>query len=51
MEKNTEKNTAQKKPFSSKLGTFVGNLFVTCIAVCLSAIAIALTLRFITFLF
>lgn len=46
-----EKNTEQKKSFSSKLGVLVGHVLVTCIATCMVAIAVALTFRFITFLF
>ena len=46
---NNEKE--KEKSFSAKLGEFMAILFVTCIAVCLGACAVALTLRFISFLF
>ena len=45
MEPNKENN------FGRKMGQFMGNVFVAYIAVCLSACMVALTLRFITFLF
>lgn len=39
------------KTFSEKVGRLVGNAFVVCIASCVVACAIALTVRFITWLF
>lgn len=45
MDKNNEKS------FGTKMGAIVGNVFVACIAICLSACMIALTVRFITLLF
>lgn len=44
-------STGKEENFGTKMGRFVGNTLVTCIAVCLSAVVIALTLRFIAFLF
>lgn len=41
----------KEKTFGAKIGQFLGAVFITCIAACLSAIAIALTVRFIAFLF
>lgn len=41
----------EKVSFGTKVGRFVGNLFVICLATCISAIAIALTARFILWLF
>lgn len=41
----------KEKNFCAKIGEFMSTLFVTCIAVCLGACMIALTLRFITWLF
>lgn len=37
--------------FSTKVGHFIGNVFVACLAACISAIAVALTVRFILLLF
>lgn len=39
-----------KESFATKCGRWLGTLFVGCLAVCLSAILIALTVRFITWL-
>jgi hypothetical protein len=41
----------KKDTFGNKLGKFVANVVVACLAVCLSACFVALTLRFITWLF
>lgn len=40
-----------EKNFSSKVGQFIANVFVACIATCLAACAIAATVRFIAWLF
>lgn len=37
--------------FSRKLGHFVADAFVTCLAACVVALAVALTMRFIMWLF
>lgn len=37
--------------FSSKLGQIVADVFVGCLAACVTAVAIALTVRFIVWLF
>ena len=39
-----------KESFATKCGRWLGTLFVGCIAVCLSAVLIALTVRFIMWL-
>ena len=39
-----------KGSFGAKCGKFFGNLVVGCIAVCLSAVVIAATIRFIMWL-
>jgi tetrahydromethanopterin S-methyltransferase subunit G len=41
----------EKTSFGTKVGRFIGNLFVTCVAACFSAALIALTVRFIVWLF
>ena len=40
-----------KNTFSTKVGQAVANVFVACIATCLAACAIAMTVRFIVWLF
>ena len=40
-----------KNTFSTKAAQFVANMFVGCIAMCLAACVIALTVRFIMLLF
>ena len=40
-----------KKKFAYLVGQFVGGVLVTCIGVCLSGIAIGLTLRFLMWIF
>lgn len=40
-----------KNTFGAKVGQFLADVFIGCIAVCLSACAIALTVRFIMWLF
>ena len=40
-----------KNTFGTKAGQFVANMLVGCMAVCLSACAVALTVRFIMWLF
>lgn len=37
--------------FANKMGRFMGNTLVACIAICLSACMIALTMRFVMWLF
>lgn len=37
--------------FGTKVGQFIGNVFVACLGACISAIAIALTVRFIIWVF
>lgn len=39
-----------KESFATKCGRWLGTLFVGCIAACLSAVLIALTVRFIMWL-
>lgn len=41
----------KERSFSSKLGQIVADIFVGCLAACVSAVAIALTVRFIIWLF
>lgn len=41
----------KKDNYSAKVGRFIGNVFVSCLAACICAIAIALTVRFITWIF
>lgn len=40
-----------KKTFSEKMGQLIGTVFVACVAACLSAAMIALTVRFVTWIF
>lgn len=44
-------DTDKEITFGAKVGQFIANVFVACLGACLSAIAIALTVRFITLLF
>ena len=37
-----------KENFSTKCGRFMANVFVGCVTVCVSAIFVALTVKFIT---
>lgn len=48
---NGSRNMDKKNSFGTKVGRFLGNVFVACIAACLSAIAIAITVRFIVWMF
>ena len=41
----------KEKNFGSQVGKFVANVFVACVAACLSACVIALTVRFIMWIF
>ena len=41
----------KKNTFSAKMGQLVGCVLVACISACITAVAIALTVRFIAFLF
>ena len=41
----------KEKSFGYKVGSFVADVVLTCIGVCIAAVAIALTVRFITLLF
>lgn len=42
---------SKENTFSSKLGKIVADAFVACLATCVAAVAIALTTRFIIWLF
>jgi hypothetical protein len=48
---NAIEEVEKKESFATKMGQFVANMTVACVAVCLSAFVIALTLRFIIWLF
>lgn len=41
----------KEKSFGYKTGRFLANVLIACVTTCLSAVAIALTVRFIMFLF
>ena len=41
----------KERNFSSKLGQIVADIVIGCLAACVSAVAIALTIRFIVWLF
>lgn len=40
-----------KNTFSVKVGHFIANVFIACIAACVVACAVALTVRFIMWMF
>ena len=42
---------SNKESFATKCGRWLGSLFIGCIAACLSAILIALTVRFVMWIF
>ena len=44
-------NVDKKDTFGYKIGQLVANVFLTCIAACISACLIALTVRFIMWMF
>ena len=46
-----EYNMNTENSFSGKVGQFVANILVGCIGACLSACAVALTVRFIIWMF
>lgn len=37
--------------YSAKVGRFIANVFVGCIAACICAVAVALTVRFVMWVF
>ena len=41
----------KENTFATKVGHFIANIFVACIAACVAACVIALTARFIMWLF
>lgn len=48
---NSETKINSEKTFSEKMGRLIGTVFVACVAACLSAVMIALTVRFIDWIF
>lgn len=45
-----KKDKKEKKSFGYLAGKFIGAVLVTCIAICISAVMVALTARFIMWL-
>lgn len=41
----------ERRPYTYRLGYFVAIVLVTCLAVCISAVVLALTARFLMWLF
>ena len=49
--KEKRMDNEKNESFANKMGRFMGNTLVACIAICLSACMIALTMRFVMWLF
>ena len=51
MNNRNELDKSKTNTFVDKLGTVIGMVTLSCIAICLAAICIALTCRFVSWLF
>ena len=51
MDNETINKVTNETSFGSKVGRFIGHLFAARVATCISAVMVALTIRFIVWLF